>query len=142
MQSANRTGMSLVEVMVVILILGMGLGAAFSSMGSANGTRMRTDQRNKAVAAVQSQIEIFQALDQNALDQQFTSADSIPFAVAGLSPEVDPATGLPRSAAGTVTRVSRVSGASVRTCLRFSVAWQDAAGGDHVELFFHHAPRL
>lgn len=142
MLSPIRTGMSLVEVMVVILLLGMGLGAAFSSMGSANATRTRTDDRNKALASVQSQIEIFQALDQNALDRQFASADSIPFAVAGLIPGVDPAIGLPRPAAGTVTRISRVSGASVRTCLHFSVVWQDAAGTDRIEMFFHHAPRL
>jgi len=133
--------MSLIEVMAVTVLLGMGLTTVFSAMGASNSTRIRTDKRNRALAAIQSQVEIFQALDMNALDQQFASSDSIPFAVAGLEPERNPAGGPGLREAGAVTRVSRISGASVRTCLRFRVAWEDASGPDHIELHFHHVPR-
>ena len=139
--SHHRSGLSLVEVMIVLGLLSVGLGSAFNAMGSANTTRQRTEARNQALAAIQSQVEIFQAMDLQAIDSQFGSSDSIPFPVTGLTPIIDPTTNAQMSQAGLVTRVSRVAGASTRTALRFWVGWRDSAGDDHIELYFHHAPR-
>lgn len=133
--------MSLIEVMIVVLLLGIGLGSAFSAMGSANATRQRTEARNQAMAAIQSQIEIFQALDQQALDRQFAFSDVLSFPVLGLRPGRDDVTNLPLAQPGTITRISRIAGTSVRTALRFRVDYQSAAGDDRVTMYYHHAPR-
>ena len=127
--------MSLMEVMVVVLILGLGLGSAFSAMGSANATRQRTEARNLAMAAIQSQVEIFQALDQQALDGQFATSDSLTFDVLGLRPVGASAQ------AGSINRISRIAGTSVRTALRFRVDYQSASGDDRVTVYYFHAPR-
>lgn len=128
--------MSLMEVMVVVLILGLGLGSAFSAMGSANATRQRTEARNLAMAAIQSQVEIFQALDQQALDGQFAASDTLGFDILGLRPVA--ASG---NQVGTIKRISRISGTSVRSALRFRVDYQNASGDDRVTVYYFHAPR-
>jgi prepilin-type N-terminal cleavage/methylation domain-containing protein len=138
---SGRCGMSLIEVMIVVLLLGIGLGSAFSAMSSANATRQRTDSRNLAMAAIQSQIEIFQALDQQALDNQFANSDTLTFDVNGLRAGRDWSTNAQLAQPGTVTRISRVASTSVRTALRFRVDYQDTNGPDRITIYYHHAPR-
>ncbi len=136
-----RTAMSLIEVMIVVMVLGIGLASSFSAMSSANATRQRTAARNSAMAEIQSQIEIFQALDQQALDRQFAFSDRLNFPVAGVNPGRDPATNLLLTQPGSISRISRVAGTSVRTTLRFRVDYQINTGEDRVTVYYTHAPR-
>ena len=133
----HRHALSLVEVMAASTILVIGLGSAFSAMGSSDQTRRRTEDRNHAMVEIQSQIEKLQAMDSVALAAQFASSPTYTFAVTGLTPPVS----VGRTAAGLVEKLAPTSTAYGCTVLRVRCDWEEVGGADAVQMIYFYTRR-
>jgi prepilin-type N-terminal cleavage/methylation domain-containing protein len=137
-----RQGMTLVEIMVASALLATGLFAGIGAIANAHLTSQRSMNTNAAIAEIQNQIEVFQALDDQALQARFAGSDRIYFAIPRLSPGIDTEISpLPLPEAGVIERVQVVPGSLRRTCLRISANWNDQNGQAMIEQFFFFTDR-
>ncbi len=130
-----RQGLSLVEVMCCLTLLVTGLTSVFESMAMAQRTSQKAKYRNLALAAIQAQIEVFQAMDQTAFNTVVANG-TIAFPVEGL-----PGTG-GSAPAGEIVPMTVTGRTSQRTCLRFSVRWKEISGPDGISITYHYVPRI
>lgn len=128
----HRSALSLVEVLAASAVLVLGLGATFSAMGSADHTRRRTEDRNQALAEIQSQVEKLQAMDTQAIQQQFLTSNQFPFSVNGLTPPE----GLGRTTVGVIERLAPTTTTYGCVVLRLRCDWQAMGGADSVQLIY------
>lgn len=133
--------MSMVEVMVACTVLVIGISAGMGAIGNSSISSLHRQNVDRALAAIQSEIEDFQAKDDQALQSLFASGDAIFFPVQGLDPGVDPDTGLQMSQPIKVQRIATSNGAVRLTSLRFLAAWREPTGPASVEQFFHFTER-
>jgi hypothetical protein len=131
----HRSGLSLVEVLAASTVLILGLGATFSSMGTADQTRRRTEDRNKALAAITSEIEFQQAESTTSM----TTQSSIFYTdISGLTlPD-----SVVRPGVLMVEKLSPATDVFGCTVLRLRADWKSAGGDDHVEFIYYFTRRI
>lgn len=141
--SAASKGMTLIEILISCTLLATGIFAAIGAIGNAHFSSQRRMNNDLAVAEIQNQIEIMQAMDDTALQACFAGSDKIYFPVgsllAGADPQVAGSPKLPKP--GLIERVQVVDGSLRRTCLRFCVSWQDQHGPAWVQQYFFFTNR-
>lgn len=138
---ASRSGTSLVEVMIAMMILAIGLSTLFDSMITSKRVNDRATNQAKAYEEIQAQIESMQYLPFSSVRSDFKG---IAFDVQGLR--------VPEGAVtcGTVTRLSNPNPDDTSLTpnpnrfdvtdnilpLRFRVAWVDENGPASVETVY------
>jgi Tfp pilus assembly protein PilV len=133
--------MSLVEVMVAVGVLAIGLSAGIGAIGLSSTTSIHNQSHERALAAIQDQVESFQAMTTSQINQQFQYSDNIAVDVPGLSPGRDPASGTAMSKPLLIQRIAQRNGTVQLTTLRFLSSWNDVGGDGWVEHFFYHTER-
>lgn len=136
-----RSGFSLIEVMIAMVILAVGLSTLFDSLVTSKRVNDRATNQARAYEEIQAQIESFQYLPFDSVRRDFKG---IAFEVRGLRPQRGSVT------CGTITRVSNTTPESTATSpnpnkflltdnvlpLRFRVAWEDENGPAAVETVY------
>jgi prepilin-type N-terminal cleavage/methylation domain-containing protein len=142
----SRSGLSLVEVMISMMILAIGLSTLFDSMITSKRVNDRATNQAKAYEEIQAQIETLQYMPFDSVRRDFKG---IAFDVQGLR--------VPEGAVtcGTVTKFSNPNPNDTSTTpnpnkfllsdqvlpLRFRVAWVDDNGPAWVETVYIVANR-
>lgn len=142
----SRSGMSLVEVMISMMILAIGLSTLFDSLITSKRVNDRATNQAKAYEEIQAQIESLQYLPFDNLRREFKG---ISFDVQGLR--------IPEGAVtcGTVTKLSNPNPNDTSTTpnpntfniadhslpMRFRVSWVDENGPASVETVYIFAHR-
>lgn len=134
MSPTSRIGATLVELMIALTVLVLGVTASIGAMGQANMMERRTTATNRAMAEIQTQIEILQALDQEALNARFATSSVLYFPVAGLRTQAG------QIETGQIERLT-ITGSSPCQCLRFRVRWNDDGGDMTIENYFFYKDR-
>jgi prepilin-type N-terminal cleavage/methylation domain-containing protein len=141
-----RSGLTLVEVMIAMVILVIGLSALFDSMVTSKRVNDRATNQAKAYEEIQAQIEALQYMPFDTVRREFKG---IAFNVKGLAPQTGAVT------CGTVTKLSNPNPNSTVIApnpnkfvlsdkalpLRFRVAWTDEQGPVSVETIYVVASR-
>lgn len=136
-----RSGLSLVEVMIAMVILAIGLSTLFDSMVTSNRVNDRATNQAKAYEEIQAQIESLQYMPFDSVRRDFKG---IAFDVKGLAPRKGAVT------CGTITKLSNPNPDDASTSpnpnkflltdnvlpLRFRVAWEDQQGVAWVETVY------
>jgi len=142
----TRSGFSLVEVMIAMVILVVGLSTLFDSLVTAKRVNDRATNQAKAYEEIQAQIESIQYMPYRDIHNQFKG---IAFDVKGLTPPTGAVT------CGTVTKLSnpnpddtsvapnpnRFLASEHSLPLRFRVAWMDEQGPMSLEVVYVVADR-
>ena len=137
----SRSGLTLVEVMIAMVILVIGLSALFDSMVTSKRVNDRATNQAKAYEEIQAQIETLQYMPFDSVRRDFKG---IAFDVKGLAPQTGAIT------CGTVTKLSNADPNSTVLApnpnkfvtldnvlpLRFRVAWTDEQGPAAVETVY------
>ena len=92
----SRSGMTLIEVMIAMVILVVGLSALFDSMVTSKRVNDRATNQAKAYEEIQAQIEALQYMPFDTVRREFKG---IAFNVKGLTPQTGAVT------CGTVTKL-------------------------------------
>lgn len=136
-----RSGTTLVEVMIAMVVLVIGLTALFDSLVTSKRVNDRATNQAKAYEEIQAQIETLQYMPFDSVRRDFKG---IAFDVQGLRPQDDAVT------CGTVTNLSNTNPNDTTTTpnpnkfrltdqvlpLRFRVAWVDDNGPASVETVY------
>ena len=136
-----RSGLSLVEVMIAMVILAIGLSTLFDSMVTSKRVNDRATNQAKAYEEIQAQIESLQYMPFESVRRDFKG---ISFDVKGLSPLNGAVT------CGTISKLSNPNPDDTGTApnpnkflltdnvlpLRFRVAWLDEQGVASVETVY------
>ena len=139
----SRPGMTLIEILIACTLLATGIFAGIGAIGNAHFNSQRRMNIDFAVAEIQNQIELMQAMADTALQASFAGSDRIYFGVGSLLAGADPntPTGAKMPSPGVIDRVEVVDGSLRRTCLRFAVSWVDQNGPAWVEQYFFFSNR-
>jgi Tfp pilus assembly protein PilV len=141
MARSTRTGLTLIEIMIAMVILIVGLSTLFDGMVTSKRVNDRATNQAKAYEEIQAQIESLQYMPFESVRRDFKG---IAFNVVGLSPQTG------TFSVGTVTNLSNTNPNSTAMSpnpnkfplsantlpLRFRVAWQDEQGPASVETVF------
>jgi prepilin-type N-terminal cleavage/methylation domain-containing protein len=136
-----RSGLTLVEVMIAMVILVVGLSVLFDSMVTSKRVNDRATSQAKAYEEIQAQIETLQYMPFDSVRRDFKG---VAFDVKGLTPQTGAVT------CGTVTKLSNADPNSTAIApnpnkfvttdnvlpLRFRVAWTDEQGPIMVETIY------
>ena len=136
-----RSGMTLIEVMIAMVILVVGLSALFDSMVTSKRVNDRATNQAKAYEEIQAQIESLQYMPFDSVRRDFKG---IAFDVKGLAPQTGAIT------CGTITKLLNANPNSTVIApnpnkflltdnilpLRFRVAWTDDQGPASVETVY------
>jgi prepilin-type N-terminal cleavage/methylation domain-containing protein len=136
-----RSGMTLIEVMIAMVILVIGLSALFDSMVTSKRVNDRATNQAKAYEEIQAQIESFQYMPFDSVRRDFKG---VAFDVKGLAAQTGAIT------CGTISKLSNANPNSTVTApnpnkflatdnvlpLRFRVAWTDEQGPVAVETVY------
>ncbi len=124
--AVKRAGMSLVEVTATMALLVIGMTSVFDAMHGANKASKRAEYRNQALAAIQTQIEVIQAMP----NEDTTVRTEFPVA------------GLPGAKGSTMAgKVVRKRAADGGINFLLTVNWEDAGGPDSVSMSYFFVSR-
>lgn len=124
-----RSGSSLVELMVVLVILFIGLASFISSLMTAQQMQTRTVAQSRVLEQIQKTIEQIQNTDFSAIQTTWSGTS---FDVTG----VNPPAGIAK--VGTVTAFSATS---TKVPFRITATWEDLEGPCAVTVVYVHTNR-
>ena len=136
---SSRAGMTIIETMIAMAILGIGLTASFGSMINARKVNEHATNAALAYQEIQAQIETYQYLPFITLQRDFKGTG---FAVKGLSPAAG------RPCGGTITRVDNIdpyattpasnafSSSDTKLPLRFRCEWDEGGSPMSIEIVY------
>lgn len=138
-----RRGMTLVEIMVACTLLATGIFAGVSAIANAQLTASRRQNTDLAIAEIQNQFEVLQAMTSADLAAFFPASDKVYIPIVGLAPGDDPneAGTVIMPQAGLIERVQVPNGPTGQTCIRIAASWIDHSGQAWIEQYFFFTDR-